>query len=95
MLWPRELCKYRDAPDIDWFRLLLTLFCPDPELSFSLYIVFPNTLDTQQQYKYTYTSQKNGYDLTACDNVRDILYNIDVITSTVKLIVYSPAGKSV
>ena len=25
--------------------------------------------------------QKNGYDLNACNNVRDILYNTDVITN--------------
>ena len=29
--------------------------------------------------------QKNGYDLNAYNNVRDILYNTDVITSVVKL----------
>ena len=37
--------------------------------------------------------QKNGYDFNACNNVRDILYNTDVINSIVKLIVYSPVGK--
>ena len=39
--------------------------------------------------------QKNGYDLNAYKNVRDILYNIDVITNIVKSIVYSPVGKLV
>ena len=40
-------------------------------------------------------SQKNGYDFNACNNVRDILHNTDVITSIVKLIVRSPIGKLV
>ena len=31
--------------------------------------------------------QKNGYDLNAYNNVRDILYNTDVITNIVKSIV--------
>ena len=39
--------------------------------------------------------QKNGYDLNAYKNVRDILYNIDVITNIVKSIVHSPVGKLV
>ena len=40
--------------------------------------------------------QKNGYDLNAynkLNNVRDILYNTDVFTNIVKLIVHSPVGK--
>ena len=37
--------------------------------------------------------QKNGYDLNAYNNVREILYNTDVITNTVKSIVNSPVGK--
>ena len=37
--------------------------------------------------------QKNGYDVNACNKVRDILHNIDVMTSVVKLIVRSPADK--
>ena len=37
--------------------------------------------------------QKNGYDLNAYNNVRDILYNTDVITNLVKSIVHSPVGK--
>ena len=37
--------------------------------------------------------QKNGYDLHAYNNVRDILYNNDVITNIVKSIVHSPVGK--
>ena len=36
--------------------------------------------------------QKNGYDLNAYNNVRDILYNIDVINNIVKSIVHSPMG---
>ena len=39
--------------------------------------------------------QKNGYDLNAYNNVRDILYNTDVITNIVKSIVQSPVGKLV
>ena len=42
---------------------------------------------------YTELFQKNGYDLNACNNVRDILYNTDVINHNVKLSVYSPVGK--
>ena len=38
---------------------------------------------------------KNGYDFNACNNVRDILYNTDIISSIVKLIVHSPVGKVV
>ena len=37
--------------------------------------------------------QKNGYDLNAYNNVRDILYNTDVITNFVKSIVHSAVGK--
>ena len=37
--------------------------------------------------------QKNGYDFNACNNVRDILYNTDNISSIVKLIVHSPVRK--
>ena len=33
------------------------------------------------------------YDLNAYNNVRDILYNTDVITNIVRLIVHSPVGK--
>ena len=36
---------------------------------------------------------ENGYDLNAYNNVRDILYNTDVITNIVKSIVNSPVGK--
>ena len=39
--------------------------------------------------------QKNGHDFNASNNVRDILYNTDVISSIVKLIVHSPVGKLV
>ena len=39
--------------------------------------------------------QKNGYDLNAYNNVRDILYNTDVITNIVKSIVHSLVGKLV
>ena len=36
-----------------------------------------------------------GYDFSACNNVRHILYNTDVINPVVKLIVHSPVGKLV
>ena len=36
---------------------------------------------------------KDGYDFTACNNVREILYNTDVITFIVKLIVHSLVSK--
>ena len=39
--------------------------------------------------------QKNGYDLHAYNNVRDILYNNDIIINIVRLIVHSPVGKLV
>ena len=39
--------------------------------------------------------QKNGYDLNAYNNVRDVLYNTEVITNIVKSIVHSPVGKVV
>ena len=39
--------------------------------------------------------QKNGYGLNAYNNVRDILYNTDVITNVVKSIVHSPVGNLV
>ena len=39
--------------------------------------------------------QKNGYDLHAYNNVRDILYNTDVITNIVRSFVHSPVGKLV
>ena len=39
--------------------------------------------------------QKNGYDLNAYNNLRDILYNTDAITNIVKSIVHSPVGKLV
>ena len=39
--------------------------------------------------------QKNGHDLNAYNNVRDILYNTDVITNIVRSIVHSPVGKLV
>ena len=39
--------------------------------------------------------QRNGYDLNAYNNVRDILYNTDVITNIVKSIIHSAVGKLV
>ena len=39
--------------------------------------------------------QKNGYDFNAYSNVRDILYNTDVIISIVKLAIRRPVGKLV
>ena len=39
--------------------------------------------------------QKNGYDFNVCNNVRSILYNIEIVNSVVKLIVHGPVGKLV
>ena len=39
--------------------------------------------------------QKDGYNFNDCNNVRDILYNTDIIVVIVKLIVHSPVGKLV
>ena len=39
--------------------------------------------------------KKNGYDLNACNNIRDVFYNADVLTNIVKSIVHSPVGKLV
>ena len=39
--------------------------------------------------------QKNGYDLNPYNNIRDTLYNTDVIINIVKSIVHSPVGKLV
>ena len=36
---------------------------------------------------------ENGYGFNARNFVRDILYNTDIITSVLKLIVHSPVGK--
>ena len=38
---------------------------------------------------------KDGYDLNACSNINNILYNSDAINHIVKLIVHSPVGKLV
>ena len=43
----------------------------------------------------TMVLQKNEYVFNACNNVIDILYNIDVITSIVIMSVNSPVGKLV
>ena len=43
-------------------------------------------------YYYNVSSEK-WVDSNACNNVRDILYNTDVITSLVNLIIHSPVGK--
>ena len=45
-------------------------------------------------YYHRVMFKKNGYDFNAY-NVRDILYNADIISSIVKLIVHSPVGKIV
>ena len=39
--------------------------------------------------------RKNGYDFNACNNVRDSLYDAEMISSIVKLTVHSPEGKLV
>ena len=44
-------------------------------------------------YYHRVISEKSGYDLNEYNNVRDILYNTDVIISSVKSIVYSPVGR--
>ena len=36
--------------------------------------------------------QKNGYDFSACNNVRGILYNTDIINSIVKLTAHGPVS---
>ena len=36
--------------------------------------------------------KKSRYDFNTWNNVKDILYNTDVITSIVKLFVHSPVG---
>ena len=46
-------------------------------------------------YYHRVISEKNGYDFNACNNVRDILYNINIINSIAKLIVHNPVGKLV
>ena len=42
-----------------------------------------------------FSLRKNGYDFNDCNNVRDILYNTDIIIFVFKLIVHSPVGKLV
>ena len=37
--------------------------------------------------------RKDGYEFTAYDNGRDILYNVDAITPIVTSTVHSPEGK--
>ena len=37
--------------------------------------------------------QKNGYDFSDCNKVRDILYNADILIYIVKLILHSPVSK--
>ena len=54
----------------------------------------PITTELFQKQK-TKTKNKNGSDVNACNNVRDILYNTDVINHIVKLTVRSPVGKLV
>ena len=56
------------------------------------------TVELQQRFECLITTelfQKNGNDLNACNNVRDILYNTDIMNSVTKLIVHSPVGKLV
>ncbi|MCB4748308.1 MAG: hypothetical protein LGB54_06945 [Sulfurovum sp.] len=49
----------------------------------------------QQQQILPQLFQKNGYDLNACNDIRDILYNTDVITNIVKSSLHSPVEKFV
>ena len=46
-------------------------------------------------YNIIFNLKKKRYDFNTCNNVRDISYNTDVITSIVKLIIHSPVGKLV
>ena len=50
---------------------------------------------TRMSYYYRVIPEKKEYDFNACNNVRDILYNTDIINPIVKLIVHSPVGKLV
>ena len=55
-----------------------------------------NVENVKQLFSYVnFVFQKNGYDFNACNNLRDTLYNTDIINSVVKLIVHSPVGKIV
>ena len=60
---------------------LLTTYCLNVLLPRTFYFIL-----------FFYKSEK-WYDFNACNNVRDILYNSDAITSTNKLIVHSTVGK--
>ena len=54
------------------------------------------TVELQQRFECLITTelfQKNGNDLNACNNVRDILYNTDAISHILKFIVHSPVNK--
>ena len=59
------------------------------KISHLLNIYYLNALLPQSYFR------KNGYDFNACNNVRDILYNTEIINSVVRLIVHSPIGKLV
>ena len=43
---------------------------------------------TRMSYYYRVIPEKKRYDFNACNNVRDILYNTDIINYIVKLIVH-------
>ena len=44
---------------------------------------------------YPRVISENRYDFNACNNVRDILCNTDVINSIIKLVLHSPVGNLV
>ena len=50
---------------------------------------------TACMFYYQCYFRKNGYDFNACNSVRDVLYNTEVINCIAKLIVQSPVGKLV
>ena len=51
----------------------------------------PITMDLFQKNK----QKQTGYDFNDCNNATNILYNTDIIISTVKLVLHSPMGKLV
>ena len=74
--------------------------CLTDKIFLQTHVTFCEYLVFHEFKRYLYItlrviSEKKGYDLNAYNNVRDILYNTDVITNIVKSIVHSPAGKLV
>ena len=75
------------------------VLCRTHRLTFLVHIKMPSRLPNNQHVLNVLLLQcyfrRNGYDFNACNNVRDILYNSDVITSTVQLIIHSSVSKLV